>query len=106
MCGSVSRLCVGRSVGYVSVGQQVMGGWVSGLAWVSQYVYGPDLLRVGPVGQDVQQVSGGDEVEAGEGQALGVQVLSQSLLTQGQPAPQHMLIYQRASVCVCACVCV
>ena len=38
------------------------------------------------LGQDVQQVSGGDEVEAGEGQSLGLKVVSQSLLTQCQSA--------------------
>lgn len=36
------------------------------------------------VGEDVEQVGGGDEVEPGESEALRLQVLGQSLLTQRQ----------------------
>ena len=47
------------------------------------------LVGVCAVGQNVQQICGGDEVEAGEGQPLGVQILGQGLLTQGQPVIQR-----------------
>ena len=40
--------------------------------------------RVVAIGQDVQQVSRGHKVEAREGQSLGFQVLSESLLTKSQ----------------------
>ena len=50
------------------------------------------LLRVSAIGQNVQQVSRGDEVEPGEGKPLGVQILSQSLLTKSQPAGASALI--------------
>lgn len=44
------------------------------------------LVRVSATGQDVQQVSRGDEVEAWEGQALGVQILCQGFFTKRQSA--------------------
>lgn len=44
------------------------------------------LVRVSATGQDVQQVSRGDEVEAWKGQALGVQILGQSFFTKSQSA--------------------
>ena len=46
------------------------------------------LHRLVSLGQYVKEVSGGDEVEPRESQALGFQVLSQSLLTHTQPGEQ------------------
>ena len=52
---------------------------------VQQRKLRPHLHWLVALGQDVQQVSRGDEVESGEGQPLGLQVLCQSLLTHRQP---------------------
>ena len=43
-----------------------------------------DLQRLCPFGEDVQEVGGGDEVEAGEGQTFCLQVVGKGLLTQCQ----------------------
>lgn len=60
------------------------------------------LVWVGPIRQDVQQISWRDEVKSGKGQTLGVQVFCQSLFTQRKPVEiaQHM---QSQYVCVCLC---
>lgn len=44
------------------------------------------LLRLGSLGENVQQVSWGDEVEARKSDPLGFQVLSQGLFTKGKSA--------------------
>ena len=43
------------------------------------------LSGVVSLGQNIQQIGRGHKVEPGEGQTLGLQVLSQGLFTDGQP---------------------
>ena len=60
---------LGRLAGIVLAERQVVH-VVEALGQVAQ-----DELRVGALGEDVQQVGGGHEVEAREGDALGLQVV-------------------------------
>lgn len=65
---------------------------------------GSYLEWVGSIGQYVQHVSRGDEVESGEGQTLGVQILSQGLLTQRQSTQGYTQSLSVNCVNMCKCI--